>query len=491
MDEEFRSKLSADHLERLSWFEDHVGQFSPAPRPLDGNRYLVSAPKGIFKPEGWDYALSVKVMHNSPYEDGQPTLTEGGGWRLSYHQEGEDPEFYTNAALRRCIRDRVPVGVLRKVDAGRRPSRYQVMGLALPVRWQEGYFLLEGLSPYEVRNGNSEEISSLPNVDREHRLVALRELEIAKTATVEDILETLRTLRVQRTGDGKAKRHQPLTLLWAIGRARKRAPRMVGWPVAKEGIGNLLREFGATHSDNAYLPFLALAGTGIWELTSMPPRGIASSVRRQWLNNMNPVVRGGLIQSVYDLLAGSADAAAEATLFLLDTYFNDMAPAELLRVLQGTGLEDLPEHSDDADPQASPIRSSWRSGAGRLVNTALRIAIESHAVRRAKDHYYAQHYEVTEVGKPYDLHAVKDDDELHVEVKGSILAADAVELTINEVRHAREVRTDLYVVDQIQWEIQVDGTISTTGGRDRHWPNWRPAEVDLTPTRYRYQLPTD
>jgi hypothetical protein len=134
--------------------------------------------------------------------------------------------------------------------------------------------------------------------------------------------------------------------------------------------------------------------------------------------------------------------------------------------------------------------SSQRSGAGRITDVALRIAIESHAVRQAKDYYREQGYDVTEVGKPYHLHAVKDDDELHVEVKGSTLSADDVELTINEVRHAHDIRTDLYVVDQIQWEVQADGTISTAGGRERRWPDWRPAEVDLTPTRYRYQLPT-
>lgn len=52
------------------------------------------------------------------------------------------------------------------------------------------------------------------------------------------------------------------------------------------------------------------------------------------------------------------------------------------------------------------------------------------------EHYHDQGYELTEVGKPYDLRALKDGDELHVEVKGSSQPADDVELTINEVRHA-------------------------------------------------------
>ena len=51
-----------------------------------------------------------------------------------------------------------------------------------------------------------------------------------------------------------------------------------------------------------------------------------------------------------------------------------------------------------------------------------------------------------------DRLAVKEDEELHVEVKGSTQTADNVELTRNEVLHAHEIRTDLYVVDCIDWD---------------------------------------
>jgi hypothetical protein len=64
-----------------------------------------------------------------------------------------------------------------------------------------------------------------------------------------------------------------------------------------------------------------------------------------------------------------------------------------------------------------------------------------------------------------------------------------VELTINEVDHARQIRTDLYVVDQIQLERQEDGAIRTSGGKVRCWPNWSPLDEALRPTRFRYQLP--
>ena len=108
---------------------------------------LATRAKGIYKPDGWDYALSIKILPDSPYDDGHPVPTPGGGWLLSYHQEGNNPDFYTNAALKRCIQGRIPVGVIRKIDARRRQVQYEVLGLARPVRWYGGYFILESVNP--------------------------------------------------------------------------------------------------------------------------------------------------------------------------------------------------------------------------------------------------------------------------------------------------------------------------------------------------------
>src|SRR5215469_2752902 len=147
MDEGYRDTLSADHMERLAWFEARTGQVVPWPEPLPAGRFLAGRAKGIFKPDGWDHALSIKILPDSPYNDGKRIPTPGGGWLLSYHQEGSDPDFYTNAALKRCIQDRIPVGVIHKVDTRRRQVQYEVFGLAIPVRWYDGYFILESVNP--------------------------------------------------------------------------------------------------------------------------------------------------------------------------------------------------------------------------------------------------------------------------------------------------------------------------------------------------------
>ena len=73
----------------------------------------------------------------------------GGGWLLSYHQDDNaDPDAPdTTEALRRCIDDRVPVGVLRERAPARHDAQYDVLGLALPVWWSDRYFFFESLDP--------------------------------------------------------------------------------------------------------------------------------------------------------------------------------------------------------------------------------------------------------------------------------------------------------------------------------------------------------
>jgi hypothetical protein len=195
---------------------------------------------------------------------------------------------------------------------------------------------------------------------------------------VASVLDAMGNLHVQHDTEKRAKRHQPLALLWAIGEACQHAARLTGWPAARERIGALIQEFGVANKDHAYPPFLAPAGTDLRELTITPPRGVRSSGRRRWLNNQNPPVKGGLTLPIYDLFSESTEAATEAALFLLDTYFDDMAPAQSLQVLKATGLRDLPGHSGNSESPAtahSPQRSR-KGGAGRLADTALRIAIE-------------------------------------------------------------------------------------------------------------------
>src|SRR5271166_156399 len=72
MDEGYKNTLSPDHLERLAWFDERAGQVVPWPEPLPDKRHLATRAKGIYKPDGWDYALSIRILPGSRYEDGHP-----------------------------------------------------------------------------------------------------------------------------------------------------------------------------------------------------------------------------------------------------------------------------------------------------------------------------------------------------------------------------------------------------------------------------------
>lgn len=183
----------------------------------------------------------------------------------------------------------------------------------------------------------------------------------------------------------------------------------------------------------------------------------------------------------------------------IEACMNDRIPIGILRK----------EHRGDAyEVVGLGLPIEWRDGfftfasykpdsvpdmhTGRIADAVLRGAIEKHAVDLVMAGYGQLGYTVTDVGatESYDVLAVQDAEELHIEVKGSTGTAYDVELTVNEVDHARAgTPTDLVVVDEIKWVWLDDGTIQTSGGRCRSWRNWRPAEDDLTASRYRYRLP--
>ncbi|WP_433228897.1 protein NO VEIN domain-containing protein [Micromonospora sp. CA-248260] len=171
-------------------------------------------------------------------------------------------------------------------------------------------------------------------------------------------------------------------------------------------------------------------------------------------------------------------------------------PAEVISAVPE--LMQIPRVGDGRVPRPRPASSELavaarkRRGAGYMRDEVVRLAIERHAVDWVLSHYSSQGYDVTDVGatKSYDVLALSDQGELHIEVKGSSGDADTVELTANEVQHAAEASTHLVVVDCIDWRRLPDGTVETSGGRVRVWESWVPAEKALKPTRYRYRLPS-
>jgi len=149
---------------------------------MDDGLFLVTRPKGIYKPAGLEYALSIRITLDSQYPDGEIETRADGSWFLSYHQERSDPaqrdREYANKALMACIHDAVPVGVLRQRPGPKsaRPQ-YDVLGLAVPVDWRDGYFFFESVAGPQRPRGNTpsevlERLADRQNEDAEQEAPA-------------------------------------------------------------------------------------------------------------------------------------------------------------------------------------------------------------------------------------------------------------------------------------------------------------------------------
>jgi putative restriction endonuclease len=151
----------------LRWFQTHAGQTVTWEDLQNGPGLLVSPAKGIYKPQGQEYALSVRQTLGSPYADEEPEYQDDGSWTYRYAQEGfdSDPEhLFSNRGLMACMRDTVPVGVLRQLTKKPDVTRYQVLGLAHVVDWENKIFTLRStLFEYDVQAYTQELLIALPS----------------------------------------------------------------------------------------------------------------------------------------------------------------------------------------------------------------------------------------------------------------------------------------------------------------------------------------
>ncbi|TDB38199.1 MAG: HNH endonuclease [Actinobacteria bacterium] len=143
-------RLESWHVDALLWFEENANRVFPN-RPFDvGLPIKVSSlQKGIWKPAGIPYAVSVVQTHKGVYDDQDPILhPTDGTWQYFYHQQGKTAEdfrdpgrHFANEALFRCMADGIPVGVIIPGATGR---GYQVLGLAMVAGYNQGFFELVG-----------------------------------------------------------------------------------------------------------------------------------------------------------------------------------------------------------------------------------------------------------------------------------------------------------------------------------------------------------
>jgi 5-methylcytosine-specific restriction protein A len=127
---------------------------------------------------------------------------------------------------------------------------------------------------------------------------------------------------------------------------------------------------------------------------------------------------------------------------------------------------------------------------GFRISPEIRKATENHAIEMAKDHFRSQGYQITVLGKPYDLRYCRGKEIVFVEVKGTSTAGDQILLTPNEVDFARQNQNRMTMF--VLHGIQVSGTAqqpAVSGGTVRMIQNWNPEEDALEAVGYWYALP--
>jgi len=166
-------------------------------------------------------------------------------------------------------------------------------------------------------------------------------------------------------------------------------------------------------------------------------------------------------------------------------------PADLVEIFPDLQVLVTSAVNDGAHrPKTTEPRSRT---SGYISDPQLRRAIELQAMKQADTLLKELGYSTVDVSanSPYDIHAIRGDEELTVEVKGSTGTATTVELTIGEVKKAQDSGSGsmLVVIDQIP-TIKTDSGIQTGVGRVRYWLDWSPDQQSdrLMPIRFRYLL---
>jgi len=194
--------LPAWHQDTLGWFERNAGR-TFAERPFDVGMPIkvTSRQKGIWKSALSPYAISVVQTAKGVYADQDPIFDSEGTWRYFYHQQGQtaddlaEPErIFANAALFKCQKDHVPVGVLIPAESGK---GYQVLGLAFVEGYSRGYFELVG--PVSVGAVRELQAADLPSASSA-ALIGFPIGEFDPNATQDNRLKVIAEVRRRQGG---------------------------------------------------------------------------------------------------------------------------------------------------------------------------------------------------------------------------------------------------------------------------------------------------
>lgn len=129
------------------------------------------------------------------------------------------------------------------------------------------------------------------------------------------------------------------------------------------------------------------------------------------------------------------------------------------------------------------------AGQGFQSNVIIKRMVEQHAMKMCKEYFIANGYELTDtsLNKPYDYVAVKGNEKLYIEVKGTQTLGKKIILTKNEVEMSKKYGDQmvLFLVHSI--ELNKKSTKKNTGKAVIKSP-WKLNENKLVPISFTYAI---
>lgn len=183
-----------------------------------------------------------------------------------------------------------------------------------------------------------------------------------------------------------------------------------------------------------------------------------------------------------DVLRALEFVRADGTLTTLDIQPNE--------TVSGQALQSIRRLTPASVALLDEVLAESTTGAPRkMARGAADQAIELHAMAAVGAYYASQGWMVEDVSqhRPYDLVCQKGDAIIHVEVKGLSGPATRIQLSANEVEHAR---TCAHPVLAVVSEIAATDSEPerTVGGAIEVWDPWDVDESRLRARSYSYSL---
>ena len=149
---------------------------------------------------------------------------------------------------------------------------------------------------------------------------------------------------------------------------------------------------------------------------------------------------------------------------------------------------------DDAVLLGEIAAGTRRLQRGYRLTHEERVAIETRAVQLVIEYLRTLGYATRDVGstRSYDIHAKRGDEDLYVEVKGTVSKGTDVVLTRNEValHTANFPATMLAVVSSIRLDRSGAKVIARQGSLSIYHP-WMPVAENLQPLTFAYSIPPE